>query len=124
MDLDSYLRIIQDKRMKAAREQRVPLSDRAVQIPKVMAGHKSNHSDLIFLAVSQGRPTSDMAITMLYRRLELDFTTPGSAQHSEIVVPNKPVIPGKSLRQRWPTKLAIRLKRLTPNLVCSTGGDS
>lgn len=63
--------------MKAAREQRVPHSDRAVQIPKMMAGHKSNHSDLIFLAVSQGRPTSDMAITMLYRRLQLDVTTPG-----------------------------------------------
>ena len=77
MDLDSYLRIIQDKRMKAAREQRVPLSDRAVQIPKMMAGHKSNYSDLIFLAVSQGRPTSDMAITMLYRSLQLDVTTPG-----------------------------------------------
>ena len=61
--------------MKAALESRVPISDRAVQIPEVMAGRKSNHSDLIFLAVSQGRPTSEMAITMLYRRLELDVTT-------------------------------------------------
>ena len=61
--------------MKVTRQQRVLLSDRAFQIPKVMAGHKSNHSDLIFLAVSQGRPTSEMAITMLYRRLELDVTT-------------------------------------------------
>ena len=77
VDLESRLWTIPAERMKAAREHRVPLSDRAVEILQVMAGLKSNHSDLVFPGSKPGRPISDMAITMLYRRLELDVTTHG-----------------------------------------------
>ena len=77
VDLERRLWTIPAERMKAAREHRVPLSDRAVEILEVMAGLKSNHSDLVFPGSKPGRPISDMAITMLYRRLELDVTTHG-----------------------------------------------
>ena len=76
-DLNAGLWIVPAERMKTAREHRVPLSDRAVEILEVMAGLKSNHSDLVFPGSKPGRPISDMAITMLYRRLELDVTTHG-----------------------------------------------
>ena len=77
MDLHKCLWVIPAERMKAAREHRIPLSDRAVTILQVMVSHKSNHSDLVFPGSKPGRPISDMAITMLYRRLELDVTTHG-----------------------------------------------
>ena len=77
VDLGASLWIVPAARMKATREHRVPLSDRAVEILQVMTGLKSNHSNLVFPGSKPGRPISDMAITMLYRRLELDVTTHG-----------------------------------------------
>ena len=65
------------ERMKAGKSHRVTLSDRAIEILNAMAARKSNHSDYIFPGMKPHRPVSDMAITMLYRRLEVDATTHG-----------------------------------------------
>jgi integrase len=77
IDLNVQLWTIPAERMKAAREHRVPLSQRATDILQLMAQRKSNHSDLVFPGSKPGQPISNMALTMFYRRLKVDVTTHG-----------------------------------------------
>lgn len=61
------------ERMKSAKEHRVPLSPRVLEILEEQRG---NGSDLIF-ASDRGKVYSDMTFTMLMRRLGLPFTVHG-----------------------------------------------
>jgi integrase len=63
--------------MKAGREHRVPLSPAAVLILNQMRARRSNETDLVFPGAKRGRPISDMAFSMLYRRLETRVSTHG-----------------------------------------------
>lgn len=63
--------------MKAGREHRVPLSPAAVLILDEMRARRSNEIDLVFPGAKRGRPISDMAFAMLYRRLETRVSTHG-----------------------------------------------
>ena len=75
IDLDKTTWTIPAERMKAGAEHRVPLSSRAVEILKeILAEDKKT---LIFQGRKEGRPLSDMSLTMPLRRAGLGVTVHG-----------------------------------------------
>lgn len=75
IDFEGKRWIIPPERMKAAREHRVPLSPRAIEILEARRA-SANGSELIF-ASERNKPYSDMAFTMLLRRMGFEFTIHG-----------------------------------------------
>ena len=75
IDLDGRLWTIPAPRMKGAREHRVPLSKRAVQIVKAM--QKLQGSEFVFPGSKPNRPLSVMALEMVMRRAKVDATVHG-----------------------------------------------
>jgi integrase len=75
IDLAAKVWIIPPKRMKAAREHRVPLSERALAILKRAEAAKTSH--LVFPGQSAGRPLSVMAMDMVLRRMGAGVTVHG-----------------------------------------------
>jgi len=67
IDYQSRVWIIPAVRMKAAREHRVPLSDRALAI--LEEAEKSRQGKFIFLGQRGDQPLSEMALAMLLRRM-------------------------------------------------------
>jgi len=61
------------ERMKAAREHRIPLSDRALAILEKLS--EARTGDLVFPGQRAGRPLSVMAMEMLLRRMDQDAVT-------------------------------------------------
>jgi integrase len=75
IDIETRLWIVPAQRMKAAKEHRVPLCDRAVEIAReTMAASESLY---VFPGRRPQRPMSNMAFDMLLRRRALDVTTHG-----------------------------------------------
>jgi integrase len=75
VDLDARVWTIPAERMKAGREHRVPLSDRAIEIIRSMIARKQN--DYIFYGDSRAT-LSNMSLLMLLRRMgRNDITTHG-----------------------------------------------
>lgn len=72
-DLDKGVWTIPDERMKAAREHRVPLSERALAI---VAETKALDGTYVFPGKKGGK-LSNMAMAMIIRRLKLDATVHG-----------------------------------------------
>jgi integrase len=70
IDLEKRLWTIPRARMKAGKEHRVPLSDRAVAILKELA--KVRHGPFVFPGINAKQPLSAMAMAMYLRRLEWD----------------------------------------------------
>ena len=76
MDLENGIWIVPAHRMKASKEHRVPLSDRALAIIKNL--HASRHSDFVFPGHAKGKPLSNMAFAMLMKRMRVGgFTAHG-----------------------------------------------
>ncbi len=75
IDLGAKVWTVPATRMKAAREHRVPLSGRAIEILDELAEGKTG--DFIFQGQRAGRPLSDMAMEMALRRMKMDATTHG-----------------------------------------------
>ena len=75
VDLDAATWTIPAERMKARREHRVPLSRQAIDV--LMRAHALRKRSGILFTTSKGRPLSDMAMTMLMRRLEMDAVPHG-----------------------------------------------
>ena len=76
VDLDGPTWTVPAARMKARREHRVPLSNRAVEILK--EAWKLGSDDYVFPSKrAGGKPMSNMAFEMLLRRLDLDATPHG-----------------------------------------------
>jgi integrase len=75
IDLDARVWTVPAERMKAGREHRVPLSDRAVEILKAMLPLRT--SEFVFPAMKANRPLSVMALEMVLRRMEVDATVHG-----------------------------------------------
>lgn len=73
-DFDAAMWTVPASRMKAGKEHRVPLSDRALAI--VTALHEARVSDYVFPGEKKGRPLSVMAFTMLMRRMNVGDYTP------------------------------------------------
>jgi integrase len=75
IDLDAKVWMIPPARTKAAREHRVPLSDRAVAILREMETSKTG--EFVFPGQRPVRPLSGMAFEMLLRRIGLPYTPHG-----------------------------------------------
>jgi integrase len=74
-DLDGKIWTVPPARTKAAREHRIPLSDRALAILREMETGRSG--DYVFPGQRAGRPLSGMAFEMLLRRMASPFTAQG-----------------------------------------------
>jgi integrase len=75
IDFDAKLWTVPAGRMKAAREHRVPLSDRAIAILREMEeGRTGEH---VFPGQRSRRPLSNMAFEMLLRRVSSPYTAHG-----------------------------------------------
>jgi integrase len=74
IDLTNQVWIIPAERMKAKREHRVPLTARAVELLKALP--RIEGVDLVFPA-PRGGPLSDMTLTALMRRMEVDAVPHG-----------------------------------------------
>ena len=59
--------------MKAGREHRVPLSQRALKIVKAM--HEAREGDFVFPGQKPGKPLSVMALEMVLRRMKVEGVT-------------------------------------------------
>ena len=75
MDLAEKVWSVPAGRMKAAREHRVPLSDRAIAILQEMAVIREG--DYVFPGQRPARPLSAMAFEMLLRRIKSPYTAHG-----------------------------------------------
>ena len=73
IDLEARLWVIPAERMKATREHRVPLSDRAMAILSPL--HVTRVSEYVFPGQRPGRPLSSSAMEMLLRRMKADHYT-------------------------------------------------
>jgi integrase len=72
MDLDGEVWTVPAGRTKAAREHRVPLSERAVDILREMEAGRTG--EFVFPGRRPGRPLSGMAFEMLLRRINSPYT--------------------------------------------------
>jgi len=72
-DLDRAIWTIPAFRMKAGREHRVPLSQRALKI--VNAFHDVGHGDFVFPGQKAAKPLSVMALEMVLRRMKIEGAT-------------------------------------------------
>jgi integrase len=72
-DIDRAIWIVPAERMKAAREHRVPLSPRALQI--VTDLEATRNSDFVFPGEKFQRPLSGMSLEMLLRRMKIEAAT-------------------------------------------------
>jgi integrase len=76
IDTDKALWIIPADRMKAGREHRVPLSDRALEILETVRPHTKPHGWL-FTGQRFGKPLSNMAMLKLLERMQVPVTVHG-----------------------------------------------
>lgn len=76
VNLQDQVWTIPAERMKANREHRVPLSDRATEILG-KAKALSQSGNYVFPGTRSGKPLSQMALLMLLRRMGIDATTHG-----------------------------------------------
>jgi integrase len=72
-DLDRAVWTISGARMKAGREHRVPLSERALEIVKGM--NEIRNGDFVFPGQKAGKPLSVMALQMVLRRMKIEGVT-------------------------------------------------
>jgi integrase len=72
-DLDGRTWTVPAVRMKAGREQRVPLSPRALAIVKTM--NETKVGDFVFPGQKPGKPLSVMALEMVLRRMKVEGVT-------------------------------------------------
>jgi integrase len=75
IDLQAKLWTVPTERMKAGKEHRVPLSDRATSILKEL--HRGRMSDFVFTGFKRDCPLSNMALEAVLRRAKVDVTTHG-----------------------------------------------
>ena len=73
-DLEEAIWTVPADRMKAGKEHRVPLSDRALAIVKAL--HEVRTNDYVFPGERKDRPLSGMAFAMLMRRMKVAAYTP------------------------------------------------
>jgi len=75
VDLDKRVWTLPPNRMKAGREHRVPLSDRAMAMLRQLAEIRTG--DFVFPGQRKDRPVSRMAMTLVLRRMKADVTVHG-----------------------------------------------
>jgi integrase len=75
IDFDGRIWTLPPVRTKAAREHRIPLSDRALALLREMEAARAG--DYVFRGQRRGRPLSPMGFEMLLRRINSPYTTHG-----------------------------------------------
>lgn len=75
INLTDKLWTIPGARMKAKKEHRVPLSDRAVAVLKALSNLRVDKDGFIFAAMKPGKPISNMAMLKLLERMGRDEIT-------------------------------------------------
>lgn len=75
IDWKAQIWTIPPARMKGGREHRVPLTDAALAVLKPL--HALRKEGFVFPGTKQGKPLSNLAMTMLLRRLKVEFTVHG-----------------------------------------------
>lgn len=75
IDMRARVWTVPAERMKAGKEHRVPLSDRAMAI--IAELHQARVSDFVFPGFKRGCPLSNMALEAVLRRADVDVTTHG-----------------------------------------------
>ncbi len=75
IDLGAAVWTIPGERMKAKKEHRVPLSPAAVKLLKALP--RIDGQKLVFPGSKEGKPLSDMSLTAVLRRMEMDATAHG-----------------------------------------------
>ncbi len=73
IDLPGKVWTVPAERMKAAREHRIPLSERALGILEKLG--EARTGEFVFPGQSAGRPLSNMAMEMTLRRMKMDSVT-------------------------------------------------
>jgi integrase len=73
IDLDKKIWTVPAHRMKAGREHRVPLSQRATAI--LVSLTERRKGEFVFPAQRQGKPLSNMAMQMMLRRMKIENAT-------------------------------------------------
>jgi integrase len=73
IDLQTAIWTVPAARMKAGREHRVPLSDRALEIAREMI--EAHESSYLFPGALPDKPLSNMALEMVLRRMKVDNAT-------------------------------------------------
>lgn len=73
IDFDAALWAVPATRMKASKEHRVPLSDRALEILDVLSDARI--SDFVFPGMKKDRPLSGMSLAMQLRRMQFGHVT-------------------------------------------------
>lgn len=73
IDLDKKVWTVPSDRMKAGREHRVPLSQRAINILRQF--EKLEVSEFVFPGQARNKPLSNMAMEMVLRRMKIDDAT-------------------------------------------------
>ena len=117
IDLDKAVWVIPGSRMKAGKEHRVPLSDRAVTI--LMALKEVRTSDFVFPGIARGKPLSGMAMAMQLRRMKADnITVHGFRSPSGIGRAKPRRSRTRSVSKRWRIPSATRLKPLIGEATC------
>jgi integrase len=118
--------IIRAERMKARKEHRVPLCDRALAILREMkpaddAANAAEH--FVFPGSKVGRPLSNMAFLMLLRRMRRgDLTAHGFRLAFATGQPSERTSRARLPRWRWRTSSATRSRPPTAAAICSTSG--
>lgn len=74
VDTDAAVWTIPAKRMKMSRDHRVPLSPQALAVLDIVRG---KHPTMVFPGAKKDRPLSDMTISAVLRRLEIDAVPHG-----------------------------------------------
>jgi integrase len=73
IDFEERVWVVPASRMKASREHRVPLSDRALTILSELKAARDG--DFIFPGQRRGKPLSNMALEMVLRRMAVEGVT-------------------------------------------------
>jgi integrase len=122
IDFERRLWIIPPKRMKAAREHRVPLPDRALVILKEMIAIRQ--SDFVFPGDKPKRPLSTMAFAMLLRRMRVDATTHGFRSSFKDWATERTASRTSFRKWRWRTRSKTGRRRPTGAGTCSKSAGS
>lgn len=77
IDITAKLWVIPAARMKAGREHRIPLSDRALAILAESRPLARDGASLVFPGARGGKPLSDMSMSAVLKRMNLDVTPHG-----------------------------------------------
>lgn len=117
IDLDTKVWTVPANRMKGNREHRVPLSPDAVALLKALPRIKVND---LALPAPRGGVLSDMTLTAVLRRMEIDAVPHGFRSTFRDWALSERTTRTTFVKWRWHTQLVTRWKPPTGAATCST----